>query len=363
MLKINSSSKNVELLVADSNNQNSIDLLVQKTNVILSTVGPFALYGTPIVDACVRFKTHYCDITGESPWVRNIIDQYHEEAQAKQVKIIPFSGFDSIPSDLGALLLVDHITNKLNRSVMDMKIYVGPLKAGGISGGTVASGLNIFEKGNSKKNSDPFLLSPEEKNKKRSSHQQLFIGWSKDLKKWTSPWIMSIVNTQVVRRSESLQPNLYGNDFSISEIFQWKNFFQAFIATIFFMFFTIFCSIKPFRSFFQWILPKPGQGPTKKQLEEGFFNYTIVAYTKPLGNEKSIRVMGSVKGKGDPGYLLTSKMVSETSICLALQQNQLPQRGGILTPATGLGNILIDRLHKKGISFEIIEDGITKNQN
>src|SRR5208282_287829 len=135
-------------------NQSEIDTLVSRTRVLLNTAGPFALYGTGFVDACVRFGTHYVDITGETHWVRTLIDRYHEKAAAEGTRIVPFCGFDSIPSDLGAML----IAQALGPDTSEVKAFYQ--MKGGFNGGTLATALNTFESGADKAVGDPFLLSP-----------------------------------------------------------------------------------------------------------------------------------------------------------------------------------------------------------
>jgi short subunit dehydrogenase-like uncharacterized protein len=221
----------VDILVADSQDKTAIDAIVSQTRVLLNTAGPFALYGNAIVDACVRFRTHYVDITGETPWVKGLIDRYHVCAAADGTRIIPCCGFDSVPSDLGAYLLVRYLQRELGTDCTQVKAYYQA--AGGFNGGTLASGLNMFDSGKLEQLGNPFLLNPPEsfptnidRHRDPTSPQ-----YDADLETWVSPFFMGVVNTRIVRRSwalfdrvASLEENRwqesYGTDFSYQEYFK-----------------------------------------------------------------------------------------------------------------------------------------------
>src|ERR1700722_16508845 len=153
-LRLDALNANVPILTADACDQQAIDAVVARTSVLLNTAGPFAIYGTGFVDACVRFNTHYADITGETHWVRMLIDRYHEKAQAGGTRIVPCCGFDSVPSDLGAML----IANALGPDTREVKAFFK--LRGGLNGGTLASRLHMYEPNSHKTMADPFLLSP-----------------------------------------------------------------------------------------------------------------------------------------------------------------------------------------------------------
>jgi short subunit dehydrogenase-like uncharacterized protein len=198
----------VPVMVADSSNQNAIDKMVERTRVMLSTAGPFALYGTGIVDACVRFRTHYCDITGETPWVRSLIDRYQDQATAEGTRLIPFSGFDSIPSDLGAML----VAGALGPQTTTVKAFFQI--SGGLNGGTLASALNMAETGADKLMRDPFLLSPLIQRPLKDLERDPTAGaFDEDAQTWVAPFVMGAINTRVVRRS----CQILGVDFAYQE--------------------------------------------------------------------------------------------------------------------------------------------------
>ena len=150
-------AKDVDILVADSGNQTAVDAVVSRTRVMLTTAGPFALYGSAIVDACVRFKTHYVDITGETTWVKGLIDRYHNRAAADGTRIIPFCGFDSVPSDLGAYLIVRHMQREFV-SCKEVKAYFQV--SGGVNGGTLATMFNLYDTGQARADARPFSAEP-----------------------------------------------------------------------------------------------------------------------------------------------------------------------------------------------------------
>ena len=155
--QVSGAAKDVDVLVADSRDQTTVDAIVSRTRVMLTTAGPFALYGGAIVDACVRFKTHYVDITGETTWVKGLIDRYHNRAAADGTRIIPCCGFDSAPSDLGVYLVVRHMQGELGVSCKEVKAYFQV--AGGVNGGTLATVFNLYDSAR-RGARNPFLLNP-----------------------------------------------------------------------------------------------------------------------------------------------------------------------------------------------------------
>ena len=348
----------VDVLVADSQDQPAIDAIVSQTRVLLTTAGPFALYSNALVDACVRFKTHYVDITGETPWVRTLIDRYHTQAAADGTRIIPCCGFDSVPSDLGTYLVVRRLQRELNLSCQSVTAYFQ--MAGGFNGGTLASGFNLYDSGQAAQLSDPFLLNPS------ASHSQDAIDRNRDpsapsydpaLKTWVAPFFMAPVNTRIVRRSVALYDQWrepYGADFTYQEYLKFDEplaWLQATGATAGLAFFAGTLQQPQIRSLLQPLLPQPGSGPSEQTMNQGWFSCELVG-TAIDGR----KVRGLIRDQGDPGNRATVKFVCESALGLALQAAQLPggqERGGILTPATGLGDVLAERLRRAGMSIDI----------
>ncbi|XGW00827.1 MAG: trans-acting enoyl reductase family protein (plasmid) [Leptolyngbya sp. BL-A-14] len=217
---------NVDVLVADSQDQASIDAIVAQTRVLLTTAGPFALYGNALVDACVRFKTHYVDITGETPWVKTLIDRYHNQAAADGTRIIPCCGFDSVPSDLGAYLVVQYLQQTWGVPCQTVQAYFQA--QGGLNGGTLASAFNLFDSEETALVSDPFLLNPPityTEAERDGNRDPVAPSFASDLKTWVAPFLMGFVNTRIVRRSAALYETWqapYGPDFTYQEYLKFE---------------------------------------------------------------------------------------------------------------------------------------------
>lgn len=348
----------VDVLVADSQDQQAVDHLVAQTRVVLTTAGPFALYGSALVDACVRFKTHYVDITGETPWVRTLIDRYHTQAAADGTRIIPCCGFDSVPSDLGTYLVVRHLQQELGVSCQRVTAYFQAY--GGFNGGTLASAFSLYDSNWSEQLGNPFLLNPAqnypqaEVERNRDPVAALF---DPDLNTWVSPFFMGPVNTRIVRRSSALyeewqQP--YGPDFTYQEYLKFDEplaWLKATGVTAGSALFTGILQQPQFRSLLQPLLPPPGSGPSEQMMNEGWFSCELVG-TAVDGR----KVRGLIRDQGDPGNRATVKFLCESALGLALQTDHLPggqARGGILTPATGLGDILVERLRQAGMTVQV----------
>ncbi|MEB3359489.1 MAG: saccharopine dehydrogenase NADP-binding domain-containing protein [Synechococcales bacterium] len=350
----------VDVLVADSKDQQAVDDIVSQTRVMLTTAGPFALYGDSLVDACVRFHTHYVDITGETPWVRSLIDRYHDQAAMDGTRIIPGCGFDSVPSDLGSYLVVRQLQRQWGVLCEQVKAYFQAF--GGFNGGTLASAINLYDSEQSAQFNDPFLLNPGE------PHSQSEIERNRDpetptfdanLDTWVAPFFMGAVNTRVVRRSNALYDQWqepYGPNFTYQEYLKFDeplSWLKAAGVTAGTSLFMGALQQPQVRSLVQPLLPKPGSGPSEETMNEGWFSCELVG-TSTDGH----KVRGLIRDQGDPGNRATVKFVCESALSLALQPDELPGgqgRGGVLTPATGLGEVLAERLRKAGMTVEVGE--------
>ncbi|MDX2228267.1 MAG: saccharopine dehydrogenase NADP-binding domain-containing protein [Leptolyngbyaceae cyanobacterium bins.349] len=348
----------VDVLVADSQDQAAVDAIAAQTRVLLSTAGPFALYGTPLVDACVRHKTHYVDITGETPWVKTLIDHYHTQAAIDGTRIIPCCGFDSIPSDLGTYLVVRHLQQAFEVSCQRVNAYFQA--AGGFNGGTLASALNLYDSGATAQFADPFLLNPP------ASRSQAECDLNRDpsapmyapeLQTWVAPFFMGPVNTRIVRRSSALYGDWqegYGPEFTYQEYLKFEPplaWLQATGVTAGLGLFVVGLQVPPLRSLLQPLLPAPGSGPSEQTMNQGWFACELVG-TATDGRT----VQGLVRDQGDPGNRATTKFVCESALSLALHPHELPggpMRGGVLTPATGLGEVLVQRLRQAGMTLTV----------
>jgi short subunit dehydrogenase-like uncharacterized protein len=348
------------VLVADSRDQAAVDAMVGRTRVLLTTAGPFSRYGTPIVDACARLGTHYADITGEAPWLREVIDRYHDRAAAGGTRIIPGCGFDSVPSDLGTFLVARHARSALGEGCREVRGYFR--MKGGLNGGTIATALEMAKAPRRPGLGDPFLLGPpgspppsarqvERSRDPRAPHYDADIG------AWVGPFVMAGINTRVVRRSAALfaqwqEP--YGTDFVYQEQAKYSPpnaRARAILTTAGLGAFNAALRRPLARWMLERFLPRPGEGPSLDVMERGWFSCELLGFT-----ESGRRVRGLFSDRGDPGNRATVKMLCESALALALNTDELPggrSRGGVLTPATGLGHVLADRLRTAGMTIDV----------
>ena len=329
---------NVPILLADASDQQAIDAIVQRTRIFLTTAGPFAIYGTGFVDACVRLRTHYVDITGETTWVRTLIDRYHEKAQAEGTRIIPCCGFDSVPSDLGAML----ISQALGPETRTVKSFFK--MRGGLNGGTLASMMHMYESAATKTMADPFLLSPNITRAPSDLEQDpTKESYDTDMRCWTAPFVMSKINTRVVRRSAALQ----GHDFAYQEYTKFDGSLAgplALISTSAGSLFDHAMEYQGVRRVLRTVSPAPGHGPSQHTMNNGWFRCEL------FGRASNGRTaQGVIADQGDPGNRVTVKCLCESA--LALAEDQLPASAGILTPSTGIGEALATRLRARGMSL------------
>ena len=337
-----------DIVVADGADLEALRSLTSQTKVILSTAGPFARYGSMLVQACVENETHYTDITGENHWVRGLIDKHHAEAASKGIRIIPSCGYDSVPSDIGAFYTI----TQFNKPVSRVDVYHEA--QGGASGGTTETIFTMD--GLSKEMRDPFVLNPAESvsdEQREKSKDGFVIKQVEGLEGWSGIGMMAVANTRVVRRSAALMAENqkpYGNNFTFGEhgLFSTKRMARlASYASI--LAFIIIGT--PLKRLVRPFLLKPGEGPSQETQDKGWFRATFVAYSDD--NERKIC---SMYGSGDPGYKSTAKMVCESALALA-KSNDLPggsEYGGVLTSAVGLGDVLIQRLKDAEIEFKVI---------
>ena len=342
------------ILIGDSFDADSLNDIASRAEVVISAVGPYAKYGAELVAACVRHGTDYCDLTGETHFVRRMVDAHHEEARRTGARIVHCCGYDSIPSDLGTLMVQRAMKERHGRYASQVKMAAGETK-GGLSGGTAASLLNMFEelKENPKLRrilGDPYALNPEGV-RGPDRGDQAGVRFDDDLDMWTAPFIMAAINTRIVRRSHALMGQPWGEDFRYSEVMSTGKGARGFarataiaggLAGLFGL-----TALPVTRPLIEKRLPSPGEGPSKETRESGYFKTRFVA----LSNGHQVRAL--VAGNRDPGYGGTAIMLGEAALCLALDGAQLRSEGGVLTPATCMGMRLVDRLRDAGMTFEI----------
>lgn len=345
-----------DVLLADADDTAAIDALVSKTRVVLTTAGPFARYGEAVVRSCATRGVDYVDITGETPWVRRLIDRYQRRAVASGAKIVPFCGFDSVPSDLGAHLLVEHFRSQ-GKSTRSVRAF--QRAQGGVNGGTIASMTNMLASADRNLFDDPLLLNPDEY---RSSDEALANRdpvapvFDPDLRRWVAPFFMGPINTRVVRRSHALSSQWqrpYGDGFQYQEYWdlgQTMGYGGAAMAALGMGFFQNLLRVPGVGRVIEAIAPSPGDGPSEATMDNGFYECRLVGTA-----DDGTKAWALIAGKGDPGNRATVRFVCESALCLAMQRDRLPggiARAGLLTPATAFGDVLVERLRATGETLE-----------
>jgi short subunit dehydrogenase-like uncharacterized protein len=341
------------LLVADSSDPESLATLARAARVVATTVGPYRQHGLRLVEACASTGTDYADLSGEVLFIRESIDRYHDAAAGTGARIVHCCGFDSIPSDLGVLSL-HHAARADGAGELESTTLVVTAMRGGVSGGTLASGVGQWDEARASVRSrrvveDPYGLSPN-----RAAEPVLgnecdldWVSYDRDLGIWAGPFVMAGLNTRVVRRSNALQDWAYGRRFRYREIVGCGTGLAAPVKAV-----SLAAALKaltaalgfgPSRALLDPFLPAPGQGPDEKTRHAGFFRIQIHTRTST-----GVRYLARIEAQGDPGYAATSVMLGESALCLALDRDRLPDRAGVLTPATAMGATLASRLTSAG---------------
>jgi len=356
--ELGSEAEAIPIVVADSSNSASLTKMCQQTRVVLSTVGPYALYGESLIEACVNNGNDYCDLTGEAYWIKKMLDKYQIRAEKTGARIINCCGFDSIPSDLGVHFLQQLSQQQLGTFCSDVRFRVKAMK-GGVSGGTVASGIEMAKAVKKdptlrRKMGNPYLLCQPQTSKVKQP-RILKPTFDKDFHEWSAPFIMETINSRVVLRSNNLQQQNALENFTYGEAVLTgkgrKGYFRALGVTLGLGGFALAAKNKFLRFLIQkFVLPKPGQGPSPEQQENGFFDLRIVG----KNNQQSVLV--KVTGDRDPGYGCTAKMLVQSGLCMAFDISRSDLGGGFWTPATAMGDKLIKRLvDSAGMTFEVLE--------
>ena len=342
----------VPIVLADSDDEASLKAMILRTKVVCTTVGPYVTYGSKLVAACITHGAHYCDLAGEVQWMRQMIDKHHEEAQANGVKIVHTCGFDSIPSDMGVYFTQKEALAQKGQRAKRIRMRVAGMR-GGLSGGTYASLSKVLEEAMQDKEIykvlvNPYGLNPTDKQEGGDHPVLQKVIFDPTSKSWIGPFIMAGINTKVVRRSNALSGYAYGNDFRYDEATMSGKGFKGRMKGIMSALPLILMTAKPgsiLKRIANRMFPKPGEGPTKDQRENGFYSLRFYATL-----EDGSTALGKVTGDKDPGYGSTSKMLGEAAVCLA--KDSLPEISGILTPSTAMGDALLDRLEKHaGLTF------------
>ncbi len=344
------------LVVADSADPASLAAMAAGAQVVATTVGPYRGAGLALVDACIAAGTDYADLTGEVLFVRECMER-HDRAAVAGVRIVNSCGFDSIPSDLGVLALHEAVRADGAGELGETTLVVTMLK-GGLSGGTLASLKGQVDDMKASREArkvvaDPYALSPDRAGDPDGRDERDANGFDRDgeLGQWVAPFVMAPYNSRIVRRSNALQDRAYGRDFRYREVTGLGNGPLAPVVGAGMaggiMALAGGLAVKPSRMLLDRVLPDPGDGPSEKARDAGRFRMEIHTTTST-----GARYVAHVAAKGDPGYKATAVMMGESALCLALDRERLPQRGGVLTPATGIGMALVERLRAAGMTFE-----------
>ncbi|MFZ2630811.1 MAG: saccharopine dehydrogenase NADP-binding domain-containing protein [Desulfosalsimonadaceae bacterium] len=346
------------LIVGNAFDEAFLDAMSKKAKVIVSTVGPYAKYGSNLVAACAANGTAYCDLSGETQWMHRMITSHQKEAEASGARIVHSCGFDSIPSDLGVLFLQTEAQKRFGHPMNQVKLRVKSMR-GGLSGGTVASILNVIEETRkdpevAKIVKNPYALAPEGMQSGIRQPNVSAFEYDPDVKSWVAPFMMAAINTRVVHRSNALMGHAWGKDFTYDEAMMMGDGLMGRVRAASFAAalgaFLVGGYFGPTRFVMKkTLLPKPGEGPSAKQRETGFYKLLLVGKD---AEGHQLRVM--VTGDRDPGYGSTSKMLGETAVCLLKDIEKKELNGGFWTPATAMGQKLIDRLTAHaGLTFEV----------
>ena len=327
----------VGIIQVDSEDQSSIDELVQQTKCVLTTVGPYQLYGDKVVRTCISSGTDYVDLCGEVGFMHKIISECSAEAKQTGARIVFSCGFDSIPFDLGVLFVQEEVMSKLNKYAPSVRGRVRDMN-GEFSGGTAASMKATM----AALQSDPELLNvlvnPHALCEGFQGVQQDDDSkpvYDEELDTWVAPFFMAPINTKNIHRSNKLMNYIYGENFKYNEMWIQGPGEEGEAAAKF------ISTMNPLGD-----APEPGEGPSRESRENG--NYDVLFCADVDGET----IKASVNGDMDPGYGSTSKMITESAVCLVKDCEDLV--GGIYTPASSMGKNLIKRLESNaGLTFKL----------
>jgi short subunit dehydrogenase-like uncharacterized protein len=344
----------VPSIVVDAMDPAGCASIARRTRVICTTVGPYSKYGSALVGACAEAGTHYCDLTGEVHWMREMIDAHHETAKKTRARIVQPCGFDSIPSDVGTWATQQEFIRRFGRPAQRVTAFFGET-SGGMSGGTAASAFAIADAMKDpavrRVLRDPYALDPDPA-APHPKDEFRPVGWDSNLKMFYAPFFMAATNSPVVRRSHALAGQPWGPDFVYREVMSTPGNARGAVmaATVTAGLAGLMAAMKRpwLREKLKARAPKPGEGPSPEQRERGHWKVRFLAED---GEDKLIYVVGDAHG--DPGYASTAKMLGESALCLAY--DKLDSEGGCLTPSVAMDGALLERLRQAGLTFGATE--------
>lgn len=355
---LGSAAAELPLIVADAHDEAALQSLCEQTRVVISTVGPYDLYGDTLVKVCAQTGTDYCDLTGEVRWMRRMIGAHEGAARESGARIVHACGFDSLPSDMGVYFLQKQAMDRCGEYCSQVRMRV-VAASGAFSGGTIATLLNeskalaenpalIRELRN------PYALCPPGYRNTTRQHRVTGAEFDDDLEKWLTPFVMAAVNEPVVLRSQALLGNPYGDRFRYNEAaVTGRGISGRMKATGMSAFGKLFLGAtanRTLRGLLQrYALPSPGEGPDEEARRKGFY---VLKFLGKTDSGRSLQI--KVAGDRDPGYGSTAKMIGQCGISLARDISAEEKAGGFWTPATAFDDRLIARLQElAGMTFEV----------
>ncbi len=343
-----------EVIVADSADAGAVKRMCERTRVVLSFAGPYARHGTTVVEGCVAARTHYVDISGETPWMRTMIDSHHARAAGDGTTIVPACGYDAVPADIGTLLAVEALRTRNEEATLRVDAF--DAARGGLNGGTVASFFDMHDQGVAHLLADPFLLCPGDApsaDVRRENVRGLGVMREHDDGRWLGPALMGMINTQVVRRSAWLAAQAgrpYGLRFRYREHVRFRSRAKALTFAGELAAMNQLAKRRLVRRVARALLPRAGEGPSERTMDRGYFETEIVAVGERGGCARAV-----VSGAGDPGNRATIRFAAIAALHL-LREERTP--GGVLTPASALGAAYAAELRALGgfeVSCELID--------
>ena len=353
--KLDALGLGVPVIVADALDPAAMQALARRTMVVCTTTGPFARYGSALVAACAEAGTHYCDSTGEVPWMRRMIDAHHARARETGARIVHTCGFDSIPSDLGCWAAQQAFIARHGAPAHTVTAVFGE-QSGGFSGGTAASAFELAREAEGDPAiralmANPYALDPDpaEPHPLAPSPDDAGVGWQSTLKMFTVPFVMAQVNSRVVRRGHALAGAPWGAEFRYREVMSTPGSLRgaamalAITGGVAALGFAM--NHAALRDRLAKRAPQPGEGPSAAVRARGHWIVRLVAE----GEGKT--VVYTASDRADPGYGSTAKMLGESALCLA--RDPLTSPGGVLTPSVAMAQSLLDRLRRAGLTFAV----------
>ena len=357
------SAQSWPVLAVDASSPSTLNDMAARTQVVVTTVGPYARYGLPLVAACAAAGTDYADLTGEANFIRESIDLYHKQAADTGARIVHSCGFDSIPSDLSVYALYraarDDGAGELAATDFVVRSF-----SGGVSGGTVASLIGVLDAASGDPDlrrdlADPYTLSTD-RGAEPELGRQPDMPWGRGSQIapelagiWTGGFMMAPINTRVVRRSNALLDWAYGRQFRYSEHMSLGSSPVAPLASA--VMSRVgnatnelggrYFRLLP-RRLVDWVAPKPGSGPSAAARERGYYRIETYASTT-----SGARYVARMEQQGDPGYKATSVLLGECGFALAADREKLSDLRGVLTPAAAMGDALLARFPAAGVSL------------